>query len=79
MGVPVVDLWTRLQERAEWRALLSDGLHLSDAGNEAVFGELQRCLDEELPQMHPDVLPLDMPLHGDLTAENYKHVLEAYL
>lgn len=78
-GVPVVDLWTRLQERADWRELLSDGLHLSGAGNEAVFCELRRCLDEELPHIHPDALPLDMPLHGDLTADNYKRVLEEYL
>ena len=75
----MVDLWTQLQARPQWQQLLSDGLHLSDAGNAAVFAELQACLEEQLPEVHPDALPLDMPLHGDLTADNFQGVLEAYV
>eukprot|EP00892_Ulva_mutabilis_P003997 jgi/Ulvmu1/196/UM001_0200.1 len=78
-GVAVVDLWTRLQEQPQWQALLSDGLHLSAAGNAAVFEQLRQCIDSTLPHAAPDVLPLDMPLHGDLTAGSYKEVLQAYL
>ena len=79
MDVPVVDLWTQLQKQSQWQAFLSDGLHLSDAGNAAVFEQLRDCIETVFPTLHPDVLPLDMPLHGDLTAENYKDVLAEFV
>lgn len=78
-GVTVLDLWTRLQEQPHWRQFLSDGLHLSDSGNAAVYDLLQKCIETSLPNVGPDEVPLDMPLHGDLTADNYKTVLQAYL
>jgi isoamyl acetate esterase len=62
-GLPVVDLWTRLQAIENWPLLLSDGLHLSPAGNQAVFTEVKRVLMAELPLIAPELLPLDMPWH----------------
>lgn len=78
-GVPVVDLWRDLQGHPHWREFFTDGLHLSDSGNAEVFDLVQKHIDRELPQATPDAVALDMPLHGDLTADNYKTVLQAYL
>lgn len=78
-GVPVVDLWTQLQAQDNWKALLSDGLHLSPLGNKAVFAEIQSVLATELPGIAPDELPLDLPLHGDLTHDTVTALLASYL
>lgn len=78
-GVPVVDLWSRLQEHDDWKSLLNDGLHLSELGNKAVFDEVKRVLVAEMPSIAPDLLPLDLPLHGDLTHTTAAGVLSAYL
>ncbi|OWM77355.1 GDSL esterase/lipase At5g45920 [Punica granatum] len=40
-GVPYVNLWTKMQEFPNWEtAYLSDGLHLTPAGNRIVFEEV---------------------------------------
>lgn len=77
--VPVADLWTQLQKKNNWEALLSDGLHLSPLGNQAVFAEVKRVLIAELPSIAPELLPLDLPLHGDLTHETAADVLASYV
>lgn len=35
--VPVVNLWELFQKDAGWRDFLSDGLHLSESGNRALY------------------------------------------
>ena len=77
--VPVVDLWSRLQTHDNWRALLSDGLHLSPLGNQAVFAEIKHVLTKELPSITPDMLPLDLPEQKELTNETAAHVIAPYM
>ena len=50
-SLPVLDLWTILQEAPEWRLFLTDGLHFNPAGNEAVFKLLVQKINDCLPQL----------------------------
>jgi lysophospholipase L1-like esterase len=57
LGVPVVDLYSRLQSVPGWQtALLKDGLHFTPDGSRAVWQELQAVLDSQLPQLRWVVL-----------------------
>lgn len=47
--LPVLDLWTKFQDIADWQSLLSDGLHLTEMGNEAVYTLLMDLIKNELP------------------------------
>ena len=55
MGVPFLNLWTRMQltpagvERENWRDYLSDGLHFSALGNEIVGAAILDVIDECFP------------------------------
>lgn len=57
MGVPFLDLWTRIQftpagvERENWRDYLSDGLHFSALGNEFVGAAILDVIDECFPRL----------------------------
>jgi lysophospholipase L1-like esterase len=53
LGVPVLDMWTVLQQEPGWREvlLLPDGLHFSGQG-QAVVGRLIR---EALTATHPSI------------------------
>jgi lysophospholipase L1-like esterase len=57
MGVPFLDLWTRMQftqageERDNWRDFLSDGLHFSALGNEFVGAAVLDVIDECFPHL----------------------------
>ena len=44
-----------------WVDLLSDGLHLSSAGNLALAGLVLKTLESQCPSAAPAALPLDMP------------------
>lgn len=51
-GVPVVDLFNRLQAVPGWQTqLLKDGLHFTPAGSMAVWQELREVLEAQLPQV----------------------------
>ncbi len=39
------------QKNLDWRAYLSDGLHLTPRGNAALHHMLQRLIDTQLPQI----------------------------
>lgn len=52
LGLPVLDLWTELQQHAGWQTkYLEDGLHFTAAGNAAVFELLLKKLREALPHL----------------------------
>ena len=51
LGIPVLDLWTQLQTQPDWNSYLSDGLHLSAAGNEAVYVLLTQLIRDQLPAL----------------------------
>ncbi|KAK4259668.1 hypothetical protein QN277_005976 [Acacia crassicarpa] len=64
-GVPVIDLWTKMQHCPEWKKeYLSDGLHLSQSGNQLVFQEVIRKLRDE--GLSVEALPVDLPLISDI-------------
>lgn len=66
VGVPSVDLCAGLRAAApdDWAPrFLSDGLHLTAAGNEAVFGLVFAALTAAAPRLAPDALPLDFDPH----------------
>jgi lysophospholipase L1-like esterase len=44
-----------------WLDLLSDGLHLSSAGNAELAALVQRTLAEQCPAVAPEALPYDFP------------------
>ncbi|EGD76418.1 hypertrophic agonist responsive protein [Salpingoeca rosetta] len=58
--VPCVNLYKEWF-KADWMAMLNDGLHFSDAGNQALL----QLLLERLP-IQPDDLPFDFPLWRDV-------------
>lgn len=52
LGVPVLDIWTKMQEQPEWETeYLSDGLHLTPAGNQFLFDNLQELINVSVPQL----------------------------
>ncbi|KAG8538195.1 hypothetical protein GDO81_023144 [Engystomops pustulosus] len=56
-GVDVLDLWTLMQEGgSDYSVYLSDGLHLSDAGNKFAETKLWIILQKKLGSM-PIILP----------------------
>ncbi|EDO46329.1 predicted protein, partial [Nematostella vectensis] len=55
-GVDIEDLHTSMHSSEDWQSLLSDGLHLSAAGNEFVGKQLVRLLHTKLDKL-PDILP----------------------
>ncbi|XP_039068392.1 GDSL esterase/lipase At5g45920-like [Hibiscus syriacus] len=64
-AIPVVDLWTRMQQYPEWhKAYLSDGLHLSQEGNKVVFEEVLKKLNEG--GLSLEMLEVDLPLFADI-------------
>lgn len=64
-GIPVVDLWTRMQQYPDWRkAYLRDGLHLTQDGNKVVFEEVVKKLNDG--GLSLEKLTVDLPLFADI-------------
>ncbi|OMO65346.1 Lipase, GDSL [Corchorus olitorius] len=64
-GIPVVDLWTRMQQNPDWpKAYLRDGLHLTPDGNKVVFEEVVKKLNEG--GLSLENLKVDLPLLVDI-------------
>ncbi|ETV74016.1 hypothetical protein H257_11332 [Aphanomyces astaci] len=55
LDIPVVDLWTLLQEDRD--SYLVDGLHLNAKGNMAVYNSLTQHIASLWPHLSPDNLP----------------------
>lgn len=65
IGIPVVDLWTKMQQFPDWqKAHLSDGLHLTQGGNMIVFKEVIESLRREGVSL--ETLSIELPLIGDI-------------
>lgn len=68
-GVPVIDLWSSMQEKAGWqKTYLSDGLHLSPDGNAVVFKELLKVLNEN--GLAFEAMKWDFPEHSDVKSDD---------
>ncbi|KAK8503983.1 hypothetical protein V6N13_092792 [Hibiscus sabdariffa] len=64
-GIPVVDLWTKMQQYPDWsKAFLSDGLHLTGEGNKVVFEEVMKKLNEGGISLGN--LRVDLPVLADI-------------
>ncbi|CEO98005.1 hypothetical protein PBRA_006119 [Plasmodiophora brassicae] len=62
-NVPVIDVFQAMLAAPNWTAFLSDGLHLSPAGYEFVYGLLCDVISGAVPQLDAERLPLDAPVH----------------
>ena len=52
LGVPVLDAWTHMQKQANWTSrYLSDGLHLTPEGNQALYYALKQLIDDSFPAL----------------------------
>ncbi|XP_052203721.1 GDSL esterase/lipase At5g45920 [Diospyros lotus] len=59
-GIPVVDLWTKMQQFPDWqKEYLRDGLHLTQGGNRIVFEEVIKKMGEV--GLSLETLPVDLP------------------
>ncbi|KAH6912959.1 GDSL Lipase/Acylhydrolase [Coprinopsis sp. MPI-PUGE-AT-0042] len=69
--VGMVDVWTMIWEAAgrdegALERYLPDGVHLSEAGYEVVYGELMKVITERYPESHPDQMGFTIPLWWDV-------------
>ncbi|XP_028993776.1 isoamyl acetate-hydrolyzing esterase 1 homolog isoform X2 [Betta splendens] len=65
-GADVLDLWTLMQKDGQdYTAYLSDGLHLSEKGNQFVAQHLWELLERRVVD-----LPFILPYWGDVNAES---------
>eukprot|EP00884_Botryococcus_braunii_P006854 jgi/Botrbrau1/1616/Bobra.0185s0031.1 len=71
LGVPVLDLWTKMQEQTEWEsAFLSDGLHFTPAGNQFLFDNLQELISTSMPHLKAETMADDFPPHLEIDTAN---------
>ncbi|XP_051135904.1 GDSL esterase/lipase At5g62930 [Andrographis paniculata] len=66
LGLPSVNLWSKMQEIDGWQKFLSDGLHLTSEGNAFVSKEVIKILDGA----GFSDLPYDFPMHSDIDEED---------
>lgn len=71
MGVPVIDLWTKLggEKPSAVSPNLVDGLHLSGQGNELVLAAVLEAIEAHFPHLSPAQLPMQAPEHFEVTRE----------
>ncbi|XP_042500791.1 GDSL esterase/lipase At5g62930-like isoform X1 [Macadamia integrifolia] len=69
LGLPSIDLWSKIQEAEEWRKkFLSDGLHLTEEGNALVHHEVVGVFDEA--SLYASAMPHDFPHHSEIDWKN---------
>lgn len=86
-GVPVVDLWKKMQQEPAWQRFSQDGLHLSFEGNKFVANAMLRAIEEHFPALQvvpcprtmlyagsgaKSMLPVELPWSDELTLPEYK-------
>ena len=85
-GTPVLDLHTAMSSRADWKSLLSDGLHPNAEGGKVIGTAVLGAIASHFPELKPASffdpdpakLPLDFPDHksidiGDLQGSFAAH------
>ncbi|KAK7330496.1 hypothetical protein VNO77_24691 [Canavalia gladiata] len=69
MGVHYINLWSKMQETDGWqKKFLSDGLHLTPEGNDVVYQEVIKVLNEA--GLSADKMPFDFPHHSKIDHKN---------
>ncbi|KAI7869344.1 SGNH hydrolase-type esterase domain-containing protein [Spinellus fusiger] len=79
--VTVADLWTSIMdhcklENRDLSEFFTDGLHLSALGNETVYELLIKTIEKDFPDIHPDVLKIELPSHLSLNHPDYEEQLK---
>ncbi|KAI3967893.1 hypothetical protein MKX01_027076 [Papaver californicum] len=75
MGLPSIDLWSKMQEVDGWQTkFLSDGLHLTPEGNAVVHKEVVRVFCEA--GFCPTEMPSDFPPHLEINENNPEEAFE---
>lgn len=65
-GVPFVETWGPFHAVSGWETrLLSDGLHLSPAGNDRLLSLLQESIEGNFPELVPDRVRFVVPAWAD--------------
>ncbi|CAM9266186.1 unnamed protein product [Chrysoparadoxa australica] len=74
--VHFLDVFTVLggMDQDSIRPHVSDGLHLSAKGNALLFTCLVAFLELQIPEITPERLKPEAPLHGDVDPECYHHI-----
>ncbi|OVA02689.1 Lipase [Macleaya cordata] len=80
MGLKVVDLWSAIQKRDDWKnACFTDGIHFSSEGSKVVVEEIMKVLKEAEwePSLHWKSLPTEFGEDSmyDLVASNGKDTI----
>lgn len=68
--VPVLDLWTTMQNEEGWQRFLSDGLHLSPEGQAFVFDRVAEIAAAVSPALNPANIDYDYPSHVEIDQAN---------
>ncbi|XAR50189.1 hypothetical protein NMG60_11004445 [Bertholletia excelsa] len=68
LGIPSINLWSKMQEIVGWQKLLSDGLHLKPEGNAVVHQEVLRVFNEA--GLFASEMPYDFPHHSAIDWKN---------
>ncbi|KAK1326947.1 DNA (cytosine-5)-methyltransferase DRM2 [Acorus calamus] len=75
LGLPHVDLWSRMQETSGWqKKYLSDGLHLTEEGNGVVYEEVIQVFERS--GLKAVEMPYDLPHHSEIDGKNMKKVFK---
>ncbi|XP_077244162.1 SGNH hydrolase-type esterase superfamily protein [Tasmannia lanceolata] len=75
LGLPSIDLWSRMQETTGWqKKFLSDGLHLTAEGNAVVHGEVVRVFNEAW--LSASEMPYDFPHHSEIDPEKPENAFQ---
>ena len=75
-AVPCVDLFNRFQEQPGWQQLLSDGLHLTPAGQRLFYEEAVAAIETAHPALVAADMPPRFPLHDAFTVETSAEELD---
>mmetsp|Transcript_3733 Transcript_3733/g.5219 ORF Transcript_3733/g.5219 Transcript_3733/m.5219 type:complete len:308 (+) Transcript_3733:62-985(+) len=80
MRVPTVNTYELMEggSQTDCSVYLTDGLHLSQRGNDALFAQLEKCLSENFEHLYPpeDKLDMQAPYWADVNPESPQHLIE---
>lgn len=71
LSLPVVDTFALLSSEEQPNPYLVDGLHYNTVGDQLVFEAIVKAIDAKWPHLSVAQLPMDGPLHNDLSPSTY--------
>jgi lysophospholipase L1-like esterase len=71
LDLPVVDLWTSMQEPKGWGTLLfNDGLHFTPEGNQHVYNAVLTTINNTYPSLKVEEMPMQFPHFSEIDFSN---------